>query len=93
MYGKSAGNNGGSECHSLERTFFNTVKKNKHSFFLDHTLNARKSFLGNGSADPVVVNQILSIFSRSISVYYDIIFHCSLSQIQASSGDMPKARG
>ncbi|RLM18390.1 hypothetical protein BIY28_18550 [Brenneria goodwinii] len=46
MYGKATGNSSGSECHSAEHAFFNIVKKNKHGFLPDHTLNARKAFLG-----------------------------------------------
>ncbi|MBP2154276.1 TrbM/KikA/MpfK family conjugal transfer protein [Erwinia rhapontici] len=63
MYGKATGNSGGSECHSAERTFFNIAKKNKHGFLPNHTLNARKSFLGEcTSANPETVNKILSRF-------------------------------
>lgn len=65
MYGKATGNSGGSECRSAERAFFNIVKKNKHSFLPNHTLNARKAFLGEcASADPEAVNKILSRFGR-----------------------------
>ncbi|EOA2699000.1 TrbM/KikA/MpfK family conjugal transfer protein [Citrobacter freundii] len=65
LYGKATGNSGGSECHSAERAFFNIVKKNKHVFLPNHTLNARKAFLGEcASADPAVMNQILSRFGR-----------------------------
>ncbi|MTG30916.1 kikA from plasmid origin [Escherichia coli] len=41
MYGKATGNSGGSECRSAEKAFFNIVKKNKHGFLPNHTLNAR----------------------------------------------------
>ncbi len=65
MYGKATGNSGGNECHSAERAFFNIVKKNKHGFLPNHTLNARKAFLGGcASADPEAVNKILSRFGR-----------------------------
>ena len=65
MYGKATGNSGGSECLSAERAFFNIVKKNKHGFLPNHTLNARKIFLGEcASADPDAVNKILSRFGR-----------------------------
>lgn len=65
MYGKATGNNGGSECRSAERAFFNIVKKNKHGFLPNHTFNARKAFLGEcASADPEAVNKILSRFGR-----------------------------
>lgn len=65
MYGKATGNSGGSECHSAERAFFNIVKKNRHGFLPNHTLNARKAFLGECTgADPVAVNKILSRFGR-----------------------------
>lgn len=65
MYGKATGNSGGSECRSAERAFFNIVKKNKHGFLPNHTLNARKAFLGEcASADPEAVNKILSRFGR-----------------------------
>lgn len=65
MYGKATGNSGGSECRSAERAFFTIVKKNKHGFLPNHTLNARKAFLGEcASADPEAVNKILSRFGR-----------------------------
>ena len=65
MYGKATGNGGGNECHSAERAFFNIVKKNRHGFLPNHTLNARKVFLGEcASADPAAVNKILSRFGR-----------------------------
>ena len=65
MYGKATGNNGGSECRSAERPFFTSVKKNKHGFLPNHTLNARKDFLREcASADPAAVNKILSRFGR-----------------------------
>lgn len=65
MYGKATGNSGGNECHSAERAFFNIVKKNKHGFLPNHTLNARKAFLGGcASADPASANKILSRFGR-----------------------------
>ncbi|HBV5423395.1 TPA: kikA from plasmid origin [Klebsiella pneumoniae] len=65
MYGKATGNSGGNECHSAERVFFNIVKKNKHGFLPDYTLNARKDFLGECvGADPAAVNKILSRFGR-----------------------------
>lgn len=65
MYGKATGNSGGSECRSAERAFFNIVKKNKHGFLPNHTLNARKDFLGAcASSDPEAVNKILSRFGR-----------------------------
>ena len=64
LYGKATGNRG-SECHSAERAFFNIVKKNRHGFLPNHTLNARKVFLGEcASADPAAVNKILSRFGR-----------------------------
>ena len=66
MYGKATGNNEGSECRSAERTFFNIIKKDKHGFLPNHTLNARKDFLGEcASADPEAVNKILSRFGRA----------------------------
>jgi len=46
MYGKATGNNGGSECRSAERAFFNIVKKNKHGFFTQSHTECQKSFLG-----------------------------------------------
>ncbi|OMP95534.1 TrbM/KikA/MpfK family conjugal transfer protein [Raoultella terrigena] len=65
MYGKATGNSGGGECRSAERAFFTIVKKNKHGFLPNHTLNARKAFLGEcASADPEAVNKILSRFGR-----------------------------
>ncbi|MCV5090807.1 TrbM/KikA/MpfK family conjugal transfer protein, partial [Escherichia coli] len=65
MYGKATGNSGGSECRSAEKAFFNIVKKNKHGFLPNHTLNARKAFLGEcPSADPEAVNKILSKFGK-----------------------------
>lgn len=65
MYGKATGNNGGSACRSAERAFFNILKKNKHGFLPNHTLNARKAFLGEcASADSEAVNKILSRFGR-----------------------------
>lgn len=65
MYGKATGNSGGSECRSAERAFFNIVKKNKHGFLPDHTLNARKALLDECSAaDPEAVNKILSAFGK-----------------------------
>ncbi|HHH1032311.1 TPA: TrbM/KikA/MpfK family conjugal transfer protein [Yersinia enterocolitica] len=66
LYGKTTGNSGGSECRSAERAFFNIVKKNKHGFLPNHTLNVRKAFLGEcASADPEAVNKILSRFGRA----------------------------
>ncbi|MHB7235989.1 TrbM/KikA/MpfK family conjugal transfer protein, partial [Klebsiella pneumoniae] len=54
-----------SECRSAEKAFFNIVKKNKHGFLPNHTLNARKAFLGEcPSADPEAVNKILSKFGK-----------------------------
>ncbi|HAT1684694.1 TPA: kikA from plasmid origin [Klebsiella oxytoca] len=65
MYGKATGNTGGSECRSAEKAFFNIVKKNKHGFLPNHTLNARKAFLGEcPGADPKAVNKILSKFGK-----------------------------
>ncbi|EAZ5967286.1 kikA from plasmid origin [Salmonella enterica] len=65
MYGKATDNSGGSECRSAEKAFFNIVKKNKHGFLPNHTLNARKAFLGEcPSADPESVNKILSKFGK-----------------------------
>ncbi|GKV95108.1 kikA from plasmid origin [Pectobacterium aroidearum] len=65
MYGKATGSSGGRECRSAGRAFFNIVKKNKHGFLPNHTLNARKAFLGEcTSADPEAVNKILSRFGR-----------------------------
>lgn len=65
MYGKATGNSCGSECHSAEKAFFNIVKKNKHGFLPNHTLNARKAFLGEcPSTDPEAVNKILSKFGK-----------------------------
>ena len=65
MYGKTNGNSGGSQCRSAERAFFTIVKKNKHVFLPNHTLNARKDFLVVcTSADPEAVNKILSRFGR-----------------------------
>ncbi|EBR0953779.1 kikA from plasmid origin [Salmonella enterica] len=65
MYGKATGNSGGSECRSAEKAFFNIVKKNKHGFLPNHTLNARKAFLGEcPSAAPEAVNKILSKFGK-----------------------------
>ncbi|EAS2000297.1 kikA from plasmid origin [Salmonella enterica] len=65
MYGKATGNSDGSECRSAEKAFFNIVKKNKHGFLPNHTLNARKAFLGEcPSADPESINKILSKFGR-----------------------------
>ncbi|HHP8568162.1 TPA: TrbM/KikA/MpfK family conjugal transfer protein, partial [Klebsiella pneumoniae] len=50
---------------SAEKAFFNIVKKNKHGFLPNHTLNARKAFLGEcPSADPEAVNKILSKFGK-----------------------------
>jgi hypothetical protein len=66
MYGKATGNGGGNECHSAERAFFNIVKKNKHGFLPDHTADARKSFLLEcDSADPAIINHIISKFGRT----------------------------
>ncbi|MBR7599543.1 TrbM/KikA/MpfK family conjugal transfer protein [Klebsiella variicola] len=66
MYGKATGNSGGSECRSAERAFFKIVKKNKHGFLPNHTLNARKDFLGEcASVGPEAVNKILSRFGRA----------------------------
>lgn len=65
MYGKATGNSGRSECRSAERAFFNIIKKNKHGFLPNHTLNARKAFLGEcASAGPEAVSKILSRFGR-----------------------------
>ncbi|MGQ7746177.1 TrbM/KikA/MpfK family conjugal transfer protein [Pectobacterium brasiliense] len=65
MYGKATGNNGESECRSAERAFFKIIKKNKHGFLPNHTLNARKDFLGEcASADPEAVNKIQARFGR-----------------------------
>lgn len=65
MYGKASENSGENECRSAERAFFNIVKKNKHGFLPNHTLNARKAFLGEcASADPEAVNKILSRFGK-----------------------------
>ncbi|MEB2416661.1 TrbM/KikA/MpfK family conjugal transfer protein [Citrobacter sp. R-1.5.2] len=65
MYGKATGNDGGSECHSAERVFFNIVKKNKHGFLPDHTADARQSFLREcDSADPATIIQIIAKFGR-----------------------------
>ncbi|HCI5999592.1 TPA: hypothetical protein NPN33_003039 [Klebsiella variicola subsp. variicola] len=62
---KATGNSGGSECRSAEKAFFNIVKKNKYGFLPNHTLNARKAFLGEcPSADPEAVNKILSKFGK-----------------------------
>ncbi|EMK7763793.1 TPA: TrbM/KikA/MpfK family conjugal transfer protein [Yersinia enterocolitica] len=64
MYGKATGN-GGNECHSAERAFFNIVEKNKHGFLPDHTADARKSFLLEcDSADPAIISQIINKFGR-----------------------------
>nr|WP_113867783.1 TrbM/KikA/MpfK family conjugal transfer protein [Brenneria salicis]NMN92908.1 TrbM protein [Brenneria salicis ATCC 15712 = DSM 30166]RBP60974.1 TrbM protein [Brenneria salicis ATCC 15712 = DSM 30166]RLM29759.1 conjugal transfer protein [Brenneria salicis ATCC 15712 = DSM 30166] len=65
MYGKTTGNDGGKECSSAERSFFNIVKKNKHSFLPSHTADARKAFLLEcESADPEFISQIISKFGR-----------------------------
>ncbi|WP_289444716.1 TrbM/KikA/MpfK family conjugal transfer protein, partial [Klebsiella pneumoniae] len=64
-YGKAKGNSCGSVCRSSEKGFFNIVKQNKHGFLNNHTLNARKAFLGEcPSADPEAVNKILSKFGK-----------------------------
>lgn len=64
MYGKATGN-GGSECHSAERAFFNIVKKNRHGFLPGHTADARQSFLLEcDSADPAAISQIISKYGR-----------------------------
>ncbi|EIX9453087.1 TrbM/KikA/MpfK family conjugal transfer protein [Escherichia coli] len=65
MYGKATGNSGGRECRSAEKAFFKIVKKNKHGFLPNHTLKARKAFLGEcPDADPEAVNKILSRFGK-----------------------------
>ena len=65
LYGKATGNSGGSDCKSAEKDFFNIVKKNKHGFLPNHTLDARKSFLNQcESADPKYISEILSKFGK-----------------------------
>lgn len=45
--------------------FFKIVKKNKHGFLPNHTLKARKAFLGEcPDADPEAVNKILSRYGK-----------------------------
>ncbi|HCM6930926.1 TPA: hypothetical protein N3109_005127 [Klebsiella pneumoniae] len=58
-------NSGGRECRSAEKAFFKIVKKNKHGFLPNHTLKARKAFLGEcPDADPEAVNKILSRYGK-----------------------------
>ncbi|WP_410014854.1 TrbM/KikA/MpfK family conjugal transfer protein [Sodalis sp. C49] len=65
MYGKTTGNDGGKECSSAERSFFNIVKKNKHGFLPSHTADARKAFLLEcESANPEIISQIIGKFGR-----------------------------
>lgn len=65
LYGKVTGNSGGSECSQPEKDFFNIIKKNKHGFLPNHTLDARKSFLNQcESADPKYIAEILSKFGK-----------------------------
>ena len=65
MYGKTTGNDGGKECSSAERSFFNIAKKNKHGFLPSHTADAREAFLLEcASADPAIINQIIGKYGR-----------------------------
>jgi hypothetical protein len=65
MYGKMTGNDGGKECSSAKRSFFNIVKKNKHGFLPSHTADAREAFLLEcASAAPAIINQIIGKYGR-----------------------------
>ncbi|WP_426596347.1 conjugal transfer protein [Pectobacterium brasiliense] len=65
LYGKTTGNGGGNECQSVERSFFNVVKKNRHGFHPNRTADARRDLLLEcKSADPKIIDQIINKFGR-----------------------------
>ncbi|WP_174869338.1 conjugal transfer protein [Pectobacterium polaris] len=65
LYGKTTGNGGGNECQSVERSFFNVVKNNRHGFRPNRTADARRDLLLEcKSADPKIIDQIINKFGR-----------------------------
>lgn len=65
LYGKTTGNGGGNECQSVERSFFNVVKKNRHGFHPNRTAYARRDLLLEcKSADPKIIDQIINKFGH-----------------------------
>ncbi|MEQ9969312.1 conjugal transfer protein [Pectobacterium carotovorum] len=65
LYGKTTGNGGGNGCQSVERSFFNVVKKSRHGFHPNRTADARRDLLLEcKSADPKIIDQIINKFGR-----------------------------
>lgn len=63
MAGKVEGGDGGSECISPERAFFNIVRFHHGNFSSGRTSDARKSFLsGCEGADPDLIDKIINAF-------------------------------
>lgn len=64
-YMEKQSGNGGSECRSAEKDFFNILKKKKGSIRWSKTFDARKAFLNQCStADPAAISKIMSKFGR-----------------------------
>lgn len=65
LYGKAVGANGGNECSSAERDFFNILKKKKGSIKWSQTYDARRNYLNQCSvAEPGSISLIMSKFGK-----------------------------